>query len=459
MKEDRELGPYSWEEMLEMAGRGEIQPADPVFTESLGDWTEAAQIEDLFSANLPAAYDDAAVPAVVSSVPGPATLTPAAFQARRITLPVILIALAILLLSGGVLAYFLNRGDSELAEEIYLVTPEGELIATGQSAKTTGPPLYSLGPGRVPAGFSRTTPADPEDDDLPPLDPATPQHSVYNVLLNQPSPSTLPVGTPVGYSFNYLTTHSGSVRINGVPLRGGSPLRDIAFNPPVDYSTGRGGGSGFFTVRSAGPVDGFRIRMYAAGTDTVLHERVYDLDLTFTPLVGEAPPDADPDPDPDPADPEPPDPDPDPDPGPGAPEEPVPPEPPDDGGPVIIQAWWGAEEIFFHESFALCYCEQRHNFMVLIEHDSGLWSPEISILSSHGSFVDLHIEPIREPEVPVTRYELHFDWLSPANPAGNIDNLNFPITVIVEDMDTGAGDRKVIDIVLIVDHWRGDIER
>jgi hypothetical protein len=81
--------------------------------------------------------------------------------------------------------------------------------------------------------------------------------------------------------------------------------------------------------------------MYAAGTETVLHERIYDLDLTFTPLVGEAPPDADPDPDPDPADP---DPDPDPNPDPGDPEEPVPPEPPeavvpDDGDAPDPDEW------------------------------------------------------------------------------------------------------------------------
>jgi hypothetical protein len=320
MKEDREIGPYSWEELLEMAGKGEVKPSDLVFNENLTDWIEAEQLEGLFSDNLTVPHEDSRLSAISASTPVPAVSSSAVAPARSKTLPAVLIVLAFLLLGGGVLAYLMNSDGSSEAEETGPATVDGEVIAIPQVTSPGGTQFHSLGSGRIPADFSRTTPADPEGDDPPPADPSNPQHSVYNVMINQPSPSILPVGTTISYSFNYTTNHTGNVRITGVPLYDGNSFSGVTFNPPLNYPTGRGAGNGFFTVRNVQEVDGFRIRMNAAGTDTVLHERVFAVDFTFTPLEEVAPPDPDPDPAP---------PEADPDPDPGAPEEPVPPVPPD----------------------------------------------------------------------------------------------------------------------------------
>lgn len=308
MKEDREIGPYSWEELLEMAGKGEVKPADLVFNENLTDWIEAEQVEGLFTEKLPEFYDDPRLSTITAS-------TSAAVPARSRTLPVVLIVLAFLLLGGAVLAYVINSGGDGEAEETGPAAIDGEVITIPQTTSPGGTMFHSLGSGRIPADFSRTTPADPEGDDPPPADPSNPQHSVYNVMINQASPSILPVGTTISYSFNYTTNHTGNVRITGVPLYDGNSFSGVTYNPPLNYPSGRGTGNGFFTVRNTQQVDGFRIRMYAAGADTVLHERFFTVDFTFAPFEEEAPPDPDPDPIP---------PDVDPD-----PEEPVPPAPPD----------------------------------------------------------------------------------------------------------------------------------
>lgn len=275
MKADEELGPYSWQEMQSFAKAGIIKPENMVMSEDMGEWVEANQVDGLFHM-------------VALAVPAEAISTPVAVMVRRSPLPVILLVLALLLLSGGATAFIYNlwSGSAEEAgfEEVtedHLVTEEGAYASP--VGLPTGPPLYSLGPGKVPDGFSRTTPNDPATgDSSPSKDSSVPQHSVFNVMIGQPSSAALHTGTPIGYSFDYTTNHSGNVYITGVPLRDGSPLRDVTVNPRVDYPAGRGSGSGFFTVNSPQVANQFRVRMYASGTGTILHERVFNVNYTYT---------------------------------------------------------------------------------------------------------------------------------------------------------------------------------
>jgi PKD repeat protein len=275
MKADEELGPYSWQEMQSFAEAGIIKPENMVMAEDMEEWVEANQVEGL-------------LPKVGLAVPVETISSPVAVMVRRSPLPVILLVLALLLLGVGATAYVYNlwsgraeeAGFEEVADD-RLVSEEGAYASPLGSP--TGPPLYSLGPGKVPDGFSRTTPNDPvTGDSSPSKDSSAPQHSVFNVMIGQPSPAALHTGTPVGYSFDYTTNHSGNVYITGVPLRDGSPLRDVTVNPRVDSPTGRGSGGGFFTVNSPQVVNQFRVRMHASGTDTILHERFFNVNYTYT---------------------------------------------------------------------------------------------------------------------------------------------------------------------------------
>jgi hypothetical protein len=319
-QKDRELGPYSWEELLSFAETGVMQPEDLVWAEGLDDWTEAGQVEGLFPEILPAAYDQAEMVPLEGSMPVPVPPSLEAVPASKSPLPIILVGLAVLLLAGGALAFVLNLQGSETADETGWFEPaddyffaDDEVMATAQSVSPTGPSMFSMGPGVVPAAFSRTTPKDhlPDGPHQPgqpgepsepgtPSDPASPLHSVHNVVIDRQSPAVLQSGTPISYGFSYSTNHPGNVRIVGQPLWSGNPLLNVSLNPPVDFPTGQGSGRGYFIVRSTQPVNQFRIRMYASATNTVLHERIFNVNYTFTPAPGPStttpPPDQDPPP-------------------------------------------------------------------------------------------------------------------------------------------------------------------
>jgi hypothetical protein len=202
---DQELGPYSWEELLYYVESGVVQPEDLVWAEGLDDWTEAGQVEGLFPETLPAAYDQAEMVPLEGSMPVPVP-PPLETAPAGNPLPVIFLILAFLLLAGGALAFVLNLQGSETADETGWFEPtdgyffdDDEVMATAQSASPTGPPMYSMGQGVVPAAFSRTTPADspPGSSDYPggpstPADPAAPPGG------ESPAPGAPPNGQTPG---------------------------------------------------------------------------------------------------------------------------------------------------------------------------------------------------------------------------------------------------------------------
>ncbi|MBM4236660.1 MAG: hypothetical protein FJ152_09380 [Firmicutes bacterium] len=94
--------------------------------------------------------------------------------------------------------------------------------------------------------------------------------------------------------------------------------------------------------------------------------------------------------------------------------------------------------IFRGESLPVRYAEGRHNFVV-IATDRDDDAVEFDIEASHGSLVDI---------TRVAVDSVAFTWLSPANPAGNLEALNVSIAVTASD-PAGAADRQVIAVALL----------
>jgi hypothetical protein len=165
---------------------------------------------------------------------------------------------------------------------------EGDFDSPGQNLNddnnisTTGPGFYSLGRGLVSPAYINSTPPDPSPDTSPAdLADLLPGHSVYNVMVDRQSAAILEPETRVNFSFDYLTSHPAEVLILGEPLFDGEVAPSVQLSPSREYSPGTGSGSGYFTFPGTATVDQFRIRLYAAGSGEILHERVFAVDYRF----------------------------------------------------------------------------------------------------------------------------------------------------------------------------------
>ncbi len=140
-------------------------------------------------------------------------------------------------------------------------------------------------------------------------------------------------------------------------------------------------------------------------------------------------------------------------------EDAVAPPPPGGGGsdnqaPLITEIYRGSDMVYLHEEYPLCYRNELHTFTVLIE-DADFDEITLEVQAAHGRVQNIRNLPFRPPTVPENVRIIDFDWISPANPAGNRNRLSVPITITARD-PAGASDRKVIDALLIVDHWLCD---
>ncbi len=101
--------------------------------------------------------------------------------------------------------------------------------------------------------------------------------------------------------------------------------------------------------------------------------------------------------------------------------------------------------IFRGESLPVRYAEGRHSFVV-IATDRDDDAVEFDIEASYGSLVD------------ITRVDVDsvaFNWLSPANPAGNVEALNASIAVTASD-PAGATGSQQIKLALLPDAGEGE---
>lgn len=99
-----------------------------------------------------------------------------------------------------------------------------------------------------------------------------------------------------------------------------------------------------------------------------------------------------------------------------------------------------SELVFRSESLPVRYAEGRHSFIV-IAADRDDDAIDFNLAASHGRLVDI---------TRVAVDSVAFTWLSPANPAGNLEALNVIITVAASD-PSGATDRQQIRLALLPD--------
>lgn len=97
-----------------------------------------------------------------------------------------------------------------------------------------------------------------------------------------------------------------------------------------------------------------------------------------------------------------------------------------------------SELVFRGDALPIRYTEGRHSF-VIIATDPDEDAIEFDIATSHSRIVEV---------ARVAVDSVAFTWISPANPAGNLEALNVSITVTASD-PAGATDRQVITLVLL----------
>lgn len=167
-KNGQEVGPYSWEELLAMTGRGELKPKDLLRVENQAEWTEAAHVEGLFSDSLPASYEEPRASDLESSAPAPVTSSHKPAPARNKTVPFILALLAFLLIGGGILAFLLNLNSSDTTEDSDPLITDEDVIAEPDGED---PPFEEEEP---PESDPDSEPAPPDSDPDPESAPPDP---------------------------------------------------------------------------------------------------------------------------------------------------------------------------------------------------------------------------------------------------------------------------------------------
>lgn len=98
-------------------------------------------------------------------------------------------------------------------------------------------------------------------------------HSIYNITINPPAPTSMPLGQNVNVTFDYKTDWPGGVRIFVRPFTGGAPTPGYGAHGSPLYPTGTGNGSGFFNI-GAGDVivEHIRFQMLSGDQSTQLLE-------------------------------------------------------------------------------------------------------------------------------------------------------------------------------------------
>jgi hypothetical protein len=123
---------------------------------------------------------------------------------------------------------------------------------------------------------------------------------------------------------------------------------------------------------------------------------------------------------------------------------PDPADPDDNNAPELEAIFYEGDDIsdlvFRSESLPVRYAEGRHSFVV-IAADRDDDAIDFDLAASHGRLVDV---------TRVAVDSVAFTWLSPANPAGNLEALNVIITVTASD-PSGATDRQQIRLALLPD--------
>lgn len=101
----QQAGPYTWAQLFDLARSGAVQPDDLVWNANTPDWLQAAQIPGLFAgAATPASQASAQVPQQPSSAGQPR---------RSWLLPVLIRVVALIIVGGGLGAFFALHGTGK----------------------------------------------------------------------------------------------------------------------------------------------------------------------------------------------------------------------------------------------------------------------------------------------------------------------------------------------------------
>ena len=98
-------------------------------------------------------------------------------------------------------------------------------------------------------------------------------HSITNIMLSPPSPATLMPEEHVDITFDYATTEPNGVNIWARPFTNGSLTPGYWAHPSLNYPSGYGSGTGWFTIPYGNvAVDQIRFQMYNLSETVLLRE-------------------------------------------------------------------------------------------------------------------------------------------------------------------------------------------
>ncbi len=98
-------------------------------------------------------------------------------------------------------------------------------------------------------------------------------HSIYNIQISPPAPTSIPLGENVNITFDYKTDQPGGVRIFARPFTGGVTTPGYGAHGSPLYPTGTGSGTGFFAITAGNfIVDHIRFQMLNADQSQQLLE-------------------------------------------------------------------------------------------------------------------------------------------------------------------------------------------
>ena len=104
-------------------------------------------------------------------------------------------------------------------------------------------------------------------------------NSISNIRFNPP-PGTYEPGTYISFNYDYTTNHSGDVKIFGRALRNGNAITHASYSSS-NHSSLQGRGTGHFKSNIAQSTDQFKVFMYAADTNELLHTEVVNANYKF----------------------------------------------------------------------------------------------------------------------------------------------------------------------------------
>ncbi len=121
-----------------------------------------------------------------------------------------------------------------------------------------------------------------EDASIKVISLDTKDYEVSITSLSPSSPSTLRTGEKVLYKFKYDVNEPGGVRIYGRPMTNGESTSGYGVNGAPISPTGKGTGSGYFTINSGNQtVDQLRIQIWSADQTKMLYEAFFPVNFRF----------------------------------------------------------------------------------------------------------------------------------------------------------------------------------